>query len=130
MDRNQHSRVVEIIAVAAKSSNDTIANHSQTGSLQKCSTNKVARIVVVRIVTINYNWIARNVSQGRKLDSVELVLSSKGVDGSFCTILVAFGKEIHYVGIWINNWRSSNANCRRDVTTIRVRSLERRVKDS
>jgi hypothetical protein len=82
VDRDKHSCIVEIIAVATEACNNTVAHQDQTRSLQKSPTNKVASGVIGSKVIINNNRVPRDVCQSRELDSVEFVLTCERVRSS------------------------------------------------
>jgi hypothetical protein len=70
----KHSCVIEIIAMPAKASNNGIANHCPARPVENCSSNEISCMVIVSVVTINYNG-RENIGEARKLDCIELVLS-------------------------------------------------------
>lgn len=44
--RNEHSRVVEVIAVASETSHDGVANCCQARPVKNCATNEISSIII------------------------------------------------------------------------------------
>lgn len=70
---NKHARVIKEVAMAAKASDNGVANYCETRSVENCTTKEIPRMVIVSIVTVDDDS-RKNISKARKLDSIKLIL--------------------------------------------------------
>jgi hypothetical protein len=59
--------------MAAKASDNGVANYCETRSVENCTTKEIPRMVIVSIVTVDDDS-RKNISKARKLDSIKLIL--------------------------------------------------------